>query len=124
MHLTKSELSTKLAEIHQTIGTTFHVVFIQNKTGEVIWSEMPDNINLTSLRIDFETQQFQCNFSPLKPPVHLITIFRECYDQEDTCAGCRWYDKELQHCAFKDCPPDNWPEIINHCGYRLENKLW
>ena len=124
MHLTKSELSTRLANIHENFGIELHVIFILVKTGEVTWSEIPDNIDLISLRIDFETHQLQCNFKPLKPTVKLETIFRECYDQEDSCCGCRWFDKESHTCVFRVGSLDDWPEIINNRGYELEDKLW
>lgn len=124
MQLTKSELSTKLADIHELFGKALHVVFILEKTGEVTWSEMPDNIELLEIRLNFLSQELRVNFKPALLTVKLETIFRECYDQEDTCCGCRWFNKEAHNCVFNGRSLDDWPEIIEHCGYELEDKLW
>ena len=124
MKLTKSELQTKLTAIHNMFDTSLHVTFILKKTGEVTWSEIPDNINLISFRIDFETHQVQCNFKPLNTPVRMINIFRDCYDQHNSCCGCRWFDSAQKTCIFQGRALDEWPELIEYQGYELEDKLW
>ena len=124
MQLTKSQLSTKLTNIHETFPVGLNVVLIQNKVGEVTWTQIPDKINLTAIRMNLLSHELKVCFDIVLPTVKLETVFRECYEQEDTCDGCRWYDKENQQCAFKRVTLDSWPDVLYKLGYELEDKLW
>lgn len=124
MRITKPELITRLAAINNGFNMSAQVVLIQDKTGEVTWPEMPFDINLMSIRINFNTQEIKCTFSPLKPAVKLETIFRECYEQGGSCCGCRWFNTKSKKCVFQGKALDDWPEVIEDCGYELEDKLW
>ena len=124
MKMQKTELGKKIVDIQMLSGISTRPVYILNKTGEVTWSQIADEINLTSIRINFLSHELKVCFDSVMPTVKLETIFRECHDQEESCCGCRWFDKEANICVFSVSSLGDWPVIINECGYELEDKLW
>lgn len=124
MKMTKSELKEFAHRLYSINNSLNRIIYIMDKTGEVEEKEIPEVVQVISIKMFYLTHELKVLFLPTLPSVKLETIFRECYDQEDSCCGCRWFDKEAHTCVFKGSALDYWPEIINHWGYELEDKLW
>lgn len=124
MKLTKSELKEFALRLYSINDSLSRIIYIMDKTGEVEEKEIPDVVNVISVKMFYLTHELQVVFSPSLPSVKLEDIFRECYDQGHSCCGCRWLNSDPKTCIFQGRALDEWPELIEFQGYELENKLW
>lgn len=124
MKLTKSELKEFALRLYSINNSLSRIIYIMDKTGEVEEKEIPEVVNVISVKMFYLTHELQVVFSPSLPSVKLETIFRECHDQHNSCCGCRWFDDNNRQCFFANRPLDDWPATIEYLGYELEDKLW
>lgn len=124
MKLTKIELKEFAHRLYSINNSFSRIIYIMDKTGEVEEKEIPEIVNVISVKMLYLTHELQIVFSPTLASVKLETIFRECYEQGGSCCGCRWFNAEAKRCVFHYKFLDEWPEVIENCGYELEDKLW
>lgn len=124
MKLTKIELKEFVHRLYSINNSISRIIYIMDKTGEVEEKEIPEIVNVISVKMLYLTHELQVVFSPMSPSVKLETIFRECYEQGGTCCGCRWFDNESKICVFAGRALDEWPQVTEWRGYELEDKLW
>lgn len=124
MKMTKTELKEFAHRLCSINNSLTRIIYIRSKTGEVEEKEIPEVVNVLYINMFYQTHELRIIFSPTLPSVKLETIFRECHDQENSCCGCRWFNHDSKKCVFQYKALDEWPEVIEHCGYKLEDKLW
>lgn len=124
MKLTKSELKEFALRLYSINNSLSRIIYIMDKTGEVEEKEIPDSVNVISIKMFYLTHELKVTFSPALPSIKLESIFRECYDQHNSCNGCRWLDSDSKTCIFQGRALDEWSKLIEWQGYELEDKLW